>query len=447
MKFDYVIVGNSAAAAGCIEGIREHDKKGSIAVISDEKYHIYSRPLISYLLKGDVKEKQMKYRPADFYKVNDVETLLGKRAVSVDSKTKQVQLESGEKIEYGKLLIATGSKPFVPPMDGLDSVKNRFSFMKLDDVKAIEKAVKKGAKVLIIGAGLIGLKAAEALEHYGCDMTVIDLADRILPSILDKQTSEIMQKHIEAHGVKFKLNTSAKSFNKNTATLTNGEELQFDILITAVGVRPNTELAESAGGKVERGQRDAAPNSVSGKAEPADNCLAARSNSIHARGFITDKKQAVKGVKNIWAAGDCTVSEDITTGTSHIIAIMPNAYAQGLVAGHNMAGAADRYERAFPMNAIGFFGLHIITAGAYTGDCYEEVDGENVKKLFSANDRLNGFILMGEKITRAGIYTALIREQTDLSTVDYDLLCKAPQLAAFAKEKRLDILSKGGGAA
>ena len=413
MKFEYLIIGNSAAAAGCIEGIRENDKKGSIAVISDEKYHIYSRPLISYKLKGDVTEKQMSYRPADFYKANGVETMLGKRAVSIDSKTKEVSLESGEKIGYEKLLIATGSKPFVPPMDGLDSVKNKFSFMKLDDVKGIGKIVKKGAKVLIIGAGLIGLKAAEALEHYGCEMTVVDLADRILPSILDKQTSEIMQKHIEEHGVKFILGTSAKKFDKNKAVLANGEEISFDILITAVGVRPNTELAESAGGKVERG-------------------------------ILTDKKQAVKGVKNIWAAGDCTVSDDITTGTAHIIAIMPNAHEQGLVAGRNMAGTKAVYENAFPMNAIGFFGLHIITAGAYTGDCYEEIDGENVKKLYSSENKLNGFILMGEKIARAGIYTALIREHTDLSSVDWELLRQAPQLAAFAREKRSEILSKGG---
>ena len=413
MKFEYLIIGNSAAAAGCIEGIRENDKKGSIAVISDEKYHIYSRPLISYKLKGDVTEKQMSYRPADFYKANGVETMLGKRAVSIDSKTKEVSLESGEKIGYEKLLIATGSKPFVPPMDGLDSVKNKFSFMKLDDVKGIGKIVKKGAKVLIIGAGLIGLKAAEALEHYGCEMTVVDLADRILPSILDKQTSEIMQKHIEEHGVKFILGTSAKKFDKNKAVLANGEEISFDILITAVGVRPNTELAESAGGKVERG-------------------------------ILTDKKQAVKGVKNIWAAGDCTVSDDITTGTAHIIAIMPNAHEQGLVAGRNMAGTKAVYENAFPMNAIGFFGLHIITAGAYTGDCYEEIDGENVKKLYSSGNKLNGFILMGEKIARAGIYTALIRERTDLTTVDWELLRQAPQLAAFAREKRSEILSKGG---
>ena len=85
MNYEYVIIGNSAAAAGCIEGIRETDKKGSIAVISDEKYHIYSRPLISYKLKGDVTEKQMSYRPADFYKANNVDTMLGKKAISVDS--------------------------------------------------------------------------------------------------------------------------------------------------------------------------------------------------------------------------------------------------------------------------------------------------------------------------------------------------------------------------
>ena len=413
MKFEYVIIGNSAAAAGCISGIRENDTQGSIAVISDEKYHIYSRPLISYLLKGDVSEKQMNYRPADFYKVNGVTAMLGKRVVSVDSKAGQVELENGEKIGYGKLLIATGSKPFVPPMEGLDSVKNRFSFMKLDDAKAIAKTVKKGSKVLIIGAGLIGLKAAEALERYDCDMTVVDLADRILPSILDKEASAVMQKHIEARGVKFILGTSVGSFGKNTATLTNGDKIPFDLLITAVGVRPNTELAESAGAKVERG-------------------------------ILTDSGQACKGVKNIYAAGDCTVSEDITTGTRHIIAIMPNAYAQGLTAGRNMAGKKDVLENAFPMNAIGFFGLHIITAGSYNGDCYEEIDGENVKKLYSSDNKLNGFILMGSKILRAGIYTAMIREKTPLDSVDYELLRKAPKLAAFAKEKRLEILAKDG---
>ena len=178
-----------------------------------------------------------------------------------------------------------------------------------------------------------------------------------------------------------------------------------------MGVRPNTELAVSAGGKV-------------------------------GRGIITDKKQAVKGVKNIYAAGDCCESEDIS-GAQRIIAIMPNAYAQGHTAGRNMAGSPTKSDAAFPMNAIGFFGLHIITSGDYTGELYEESDGENIKKLWSADDRLRGFILMGDRIAKAGIYTSLIREGTPLSGIERGLIFNEPSLAAFPAERRKEILAKG----
>ena len=126
----YVIIGNSAAGIGAVQGIREVDKDGQIVLISDEKYHTYSRPLISYLLKGRVTEESMIYRPLDFYEKNKVDTLLGTKVVSVDSAAKNITLENGNKVDYDKLLIATGSKPFVPPMDGLDNVKDKFSFMK-----------------------------------------------------------------------------------------------------------------------------------------------------------------------------------------------------------------------------------------------------------------------------------------------------------------------------
>ncbi len=199
----YVIIGNSAAAIGTIQGIRQIDKTGQIVVISDEKYHTYSRPLISYWLKGDVTEENMRYRDEDFYEKNDVDTLFETRVTKINSDKKTVTIKNGNEISYDKLMVATGSKPFVPPMEGLDKVKNKFTFMKLDDAKAVKETAAEGAKVLIVGAGLIGLKAAEALEHYGADMTVIDLADRILPSILDEEASAIMQKHIESKGVKF----------------------------------------------------------------------------------------------------------------------------------------------------------------------------------------------------------------------------------------------------
>ena len=398
----YVIIGNSAAAIGTIEGIRSVDTEGTITLISDEKHHTYSRPLISYYLLGAVEEKKMLYRNKDFYKKNGVETKLGVRAAKIGKNS--VTLESGEEVPFEKLMVATGSKPFVPPMEGYDSVKNSFTFMTLDSVKEIKKKLHKTSRVLIIGAGLIGLKAAEAVEGTVKELTVIDLADRILPSILDADAGKIMQKHIEEKGTKIILGTSVKKFEGNTAELTNGEKLDFDILITAVGVRPNTELVKEAGGEVNRGIK-------------------------------TDDTQ-LTSLANVYAAGDCTESYDVTTGTEKILALLPNAYMQGEVAGKNMAGTEAHYTNAIPMNAIGFYGLHIITAGSYEGTAYCTQNGENYKKLFFRDNKLVGFILMGSEIKRAGIYTTMIKQQTDLSGVDMELLKEKPQLLMFGKDVR-----------
>lgn len=410
----YVIIGNSAAAIGTIQGIRQIDKTGQIVVISDEKYHTYSRPLISYWLKGDVTEENMRYRDEDFYEKNDVDTLFETRVTKINSDKKTVTIKSGNEISYDKLMVATGSKPFVPTMEGLDKVKNKFTFMKLDDAKAVKETAAEGSKVLIVGAGLIGLKAAEALEHYGADMTVIDLADRILPSILDEEASAIMQKHIESKGVKFILGTSVKEFSESSALLTNGETVQFDMVILAVGVRPNTELIAEAGGKVNRG-------------------------------IVTDQKQAVHGLKDIYAAGDCTESLDITTGQQKILALLPNAFLQGEAAGQNMAGKETYYLNAMPMNAIGFFGLHIITAGSYDGEAYTYTDGsENYKKLVTKDNELKGFILMGD-VKRAGIYTYMIKWHMPIDECDFELLKTKPQLMAFSRSYRNEKLAGGYG--
>lgn len=408
----YVIIGNSAAGIGAVQGIREVDIDGEIILISDEKYHTYSRPLISYYLKGAVSEDNMIYRPLDFYRNNNVKTMLGVRVTSINAAAKTVMLDSGEELSYDKLLNATGSVPFVPPMDGLENVENKFSFMKLDDVKSIEKVIRQGSEVLIVGAGLIGLKAAEALEHYGARMTVIDLADRILPSILDADGSDIMKEHIESKGVRFILQTSVKHFEAHSAELTNGETVGFDFVILAVGVRPAVSLIEAAGGNVNRG-------------------------------IETDDTQVVKGLTDVYAAGDCTKSYDISADTERILAILPNAFIQGNIAGKNMAGGEAHYTKAFPMNAIGFFGLHIITAGSYDGDSYTEHEGSSYKRLVTRNNRLTGFILMGDKIDRAGIYTSMIREKTPLDTVDFGMLRVNPGLMAFSRTMRDEKLAGG----
>lgn len=400
---EYVIIGNSTAAVGAIEGIRTLDKTGTITVVSNESHHTYSRPLISYLLQGKTDRERMKYRPNSFYEENGCKTLFGKNVEKLDKDTKTLALDDGTKLGYDKLLVATGSSPFVPPMTGLDTVKKKFSFMSLDDATALENELFSEARVLIVGAGLIGLKCAEGILARVGKITVIDLAPRILSSILDEDGAKIVQTHLEKQGVEFKLGTSASSFSENKAVLTSGETVDFDILVTAVGVRPNVSLVKDAGGEVDRG-------------------------------IIVDENMQTT-ISDVYSAGDCVVSYDLSCGANRILAILPNAYAGGFAAGTAMAGGKPAKAKAIPMNAIGFFGLHIITAGSYEGDVFELKDEENYKKLFYKDNTLCGYIMIGD-VDKAGIYTSMIREKTPLSDVDFELVCKEPSLIAFGRSYR-----------
>ena len=405
----YVIIGNSTAAIGCVEGIRSVDADGEIVLVSSEKHHTYSRPLISYLLEGKTDEERMKYRPDSFYADNRVTAKLGVAVTKIDADEKAVTLYDGETIPYEKLLVATGSTPFIPPMQGLETVEKAFTFMSINDAKALEGALTPESRVLIIGAGLIGLKCAEGIAERVQSITVVDMADRVLPSILDETGSDIVRAHLEKHGMTFYLNDTVASFDGNHAALKSGAELDFDVLVIAVGVRPATSLVKEAGGEVHRG-------------------------------IVADNTGRTT-LPDVFAAGDCAESFDISAGMNRVLALLPNAYMQGHTAGVNMAGGTASFENAIPMNAIGFMGLHIITAGTYDGETYTAKDGENYKILFYKDNLLKGYILIGN-VARAGIYTALIRSRTPLSSIDFDLICEKPQLMAFTSSARRDLLSR-----
>ncbi len=400
----YVIVGNSIASVGCIESIRKIDQEGSICVIGDEKYPCYARPLISYLLQDKTTEEKMVYRDKDFYASNNVTVLLGKRVEILDKENKQLLLDDKSCVAYDKALIATGSSAFIPPMKNLESVKNRFTFMKLDDAKNLEEALSKESRVLIIGAGLIGLKCAEGIRDRVKSITVVDLASRILSSILDENGSAIVQKKLTSEGITFILGDSVREFVNNEALLSSGVVVGFDILVIAVGVRPNVSLVQDAGGEVNRA-------------------------------IIIDEK-CQTSVADVYAAGDCCESIDYISGDRNVLPILPNAYMQGEIAGRNMAGEETSFDKAMAMNAIGFFGLHMITAGMYVGEDILSVTETGYKRLFTQKGTLVGYILIGDTIDRAGIYTSLIRNKTDLATLDFKLISEEPRLMAFAKKER-----------
>lgn len=408
----YVIIGNGTAASCCIEGIRAVDPTGEITLISSEPYPVYGRPLISYLLLGKTtEEKMLHYRPKTFYDDNQVTTLLGQTVASIHPEAHTVSLVSGAQIPYDRLCIATGSRPFVPPMAGLETVSAQTAFMTLDDAKRLRELLGENhdKRVLIIGAGLIGLKCAEGISNLAKSITIVDLAPRILPNVLLEHPASIIQQHLENKGMRFLLNDSVDHFADQTAYLKSGENVPFDVLVIAVGVRPNTELAADAGCEI-------------------------------SRGIVIDDQMRTT-VPDIYAAGDCTLSHDISADTDRILAILPNACLQGETAGQNMAGGHSSFSKAIPMNASGFLGLHMVTAGSYDGDTYLEEDETHYKLLVTKDDRLRGFILIGD-VERAGIYTALIRDQTPLSSIDFALIREKPQLMAFSRTVRTEKLGR-----
>ena len=401
---DYLIIGNGTAAVGCIEGIRSVDNESSITVVSAENHHVYSRPLISYYLEGKTDLERMLYRPANFYEKNNVRLIYGK-AAKLDIRKRTVTLADKHKQAFDKVCICTGSSPFVPKFEGLDTVKKRFTFMTLDDSLALEKALTKDSRVLIVGAGLIGLKCAEGIAERVGSITVCDLADRVLSSILDSECAAVMQSHLEKHGIRFMLGDTAVRFDKNTAFMKSGAKVGFDILVLAVGVRAETSLAAQAGCEVDRG-------------------------------IVIDSEMQTT-VADVYAAGDCSEGFDSSTGTQRVLAILPNAYMQGRCAGVNMAGGSSSLSDLIPMNSIGFFGLHCATAGAYPEDAqvYEEKSVDSIRRLYVRNDKLAGFIVIGN-VSRAGIYTSLVREKTSVEDVDLNELKKEPSLAIFSSEVR-----------
>ncbi len=399
----HVIIGNGTAAVGCIEGIRSRNREDEITVISKENHAVYSRPLISYYLEGKTDTERMRYRDADFYEKNGCKVYYGVSADHIDPDGKTVTLSDGTELGYDDICVAAGSSPFVPPMKGLETVEKKFGFMTLDDALALEKALTKESKVLIVGAGLIGLKCAEGIRDRVGSITVCDLADRVLSSILDQTCAAIVQEHLEENGIRFLLSDSVAEFAGNTAVMKSGAEVAFDVLVLAVGVRANIGLIKDIGGTVNRG-------------------------------IVVDQKMETS-VPGIYAAGDCAEGYDASIGANRVLAILPNAYMQGRAAGINMAGGESIYDTGIPMNSVGFFGFHIMSAGSYDGECAEERDGRYLKRFFTKDDRLIGYMLIGET-GRAGIYTALIREKTRLSTIDFELAKERASSLIFSADAR-----------
>lgn len=415
----YVIIGASAAGLAAAEAIRNTDRSGSITVLTEEDYLPYSRPSISYYLKGKVKESDMYLRKASHYKSMKIDVVTSAKVTAIDRDKKLVR--AGRKsYAYDKLCLCTGSKPFVPPMENVKGKTNALTFLDLAAAKEVKKLADEKTRAVVIGAGLIGMKAAEGLVKVCKSVDVVELAPRVLPSILDANSAKQVKKHLENNGIKFHLeNTVVKAVSKGkqitSVVLKDGKKLNCDLLILAVGVRPQTELAEKVGLEINRG-------------------------------IITDIHTMQTSDRDIYAAGDCCVSEDMLDGSKKIIALWPNAVQQGTAAGVQMAGGELVVDGTYSVNAIDFFGLRICTCGLINaqGEQYSDkikTDGDAYKRLIFEGDKLVGFVLINSSVN-AGMYTSLIANKVSLDSLQGDIMDE-PSVFMFDKETRISKLRGG----
>jgi NAD(P)H-nitrite reductase large subunit len=420
----YVIIGNSAAAVHAVEAIRGVDKEGTITICSDEKVLNYSRPLLSYYLGGRISEDRLAFRDNAFYQKHTVDLILGKKATRLDTEEKRVTLADDTVLPYDRLLISVGGLPIVPSIEGLrDDTTGVFTFIQLQEAKRLIDYIEQQSikEAVVLGAGLIGLKAIEGLLERGVRVTVIELMDRILANTFDLEASSIIEERLTAHGCTvIKGDTIARVKTRGgkirQLTLKSGQEIPTSLLIVAVGVRPNLKL-------------------VQGTPIRAD------------RGVVVDEYMQTSE-QGVYAAGDCAQGLDFLSKENAVIAIWPVAARQGRVAGLNMSGTKTTYPGLFAMNSVQIMDIPTISFGMTTppeGEGYEvskRLDRARslYKKIVLKDDRVVGAILLNA-IERAGVYGMLIREGIDVKEFKDQLLGDEFGLLVLPKEFRKHLVA------
>ena len=418
----YLIVGNSAGGIGAVEAIREVDAEGAITVVSDEPYPAYSRPEISEYLAGLTTVERMLFRPPDFYEKNGVEAVLGVGASRLDLRRQRLELEDGSSITWDRLLLATGGRPSLPPIPGADR-EDVFTFTALADADRIRAALRPGCRAVVIGAGLIGLSLTHALVRLGVPVVMVELLDRPLATALDQEAAAVVERALREVGVQLIFGqTVAEVMGRpeddrrvGGVCLQDGRRLPCDLLATAIGVTPRTELADQAGLRVNRG-------------------------------IVVDRRMAT-GHPGVYACGDAAEAFDFVHGVERVTPIWPNAYIGGRVAGFNMAGRETVHGGSTSMNALSYFGLAIVSAGLQEsgeGPEYEVItssDGEAAyRKVVLREGRVAGLTFVGD-IEMSGIVFGLMRDGVDVSSFKEALVAPDFGLTSLPGELRRERLA------
>jgi nitrite reductase (NADH) large subunit len=387
-----VVIGNGMAAARLVEELAKRALgRYAVAVIGEEPRLAYNRVLLSALLAREVGFAEIELKPAQWWRDRGVTLRYGMRASAVDPVERELRLSSGTRLNFSKLVFATGSQPVKLDVAGMD-LPGVFTFRDIDDVKAIAQTA--GKRVVVIGGGLLGLEAAHGLAKAGARVTVLHLMDRLMERQLDVPAGRMLKRAVEGRGIAVRLNAEAARImgdrRVEAIELRDGGAIAADAVVVAVGIRPNTELARAAGLKVNRG--------------------------------IAVDDHLETSLQGIHAVGECAEHRGLCYG------LVEPAYEQAQVLARRLAGESTTYRGSVLAANLKVAGVHVFSAGdflAATAGAEEIVlsdPGFGVyKKLVIANGSLIGAVLFGD-VADGAWYLELIRSGSSIERLRDDLV-------------------------
>jgi NAD(P)H-nitrite reductase large subunit len=375
MPARHLIIGGGTAGINAIRTIREEEtERSQVTLVSAERP--YSRMVLPYYLDRTIAESHVFTATAAVLAQWQVVTHLGRRATHLDIAANTCTLDDGTKLEYDDCLIATGSSPVRAPVPGADG-RGVHSFWTLAEARGVVAQVKPGTEVVMVGAGFIAFTILNSILSLGARLTIVEIAPRILPRMVDATAAELVQAWLEKHGVVIRAGTAVTGIEdapgkagalRKRLRFQSGDDVVGDVVIMATGIRTNLEWLKDAGIAINRG--------------------------------ITVDEHLRSNVPNVYAAGDVAEGKDLVTGEAAVHAIEPTAQEHGRVVGANMAGKNVRYRGSLLANIVEVCHLDVASFGAWEDAGARAVSGLRpdrpaYRKLLFRDDRLTGAIILG----------------------------------------------------
>ncbi|HEY0330036.1 MAG TPA: FAD-dependent oxidoreductase [Rhodopseudomonas sp.] len=393
MSEPLVIIGNGMAALRLVEELAKRALgRYAIAVVGEEPHLAYNRVLLSSVLAREIAPAETELKPASWWRERGVTLLYGRSAIAIDADIRRVKLAGGATLPFGKLVLATGSTPIRLNVPGM-TLPGVLTFRDLADVAAIARAAEGRRKAVVIGGGLLGLEAAYGLAKAGVEVAVLHLMDRLMERQLDPRASMLLQHALQARGIEVQLGADTKALRGRdrveAVELAGGELIEADLVVVAAGIRPNVELARSAGLAIGRGI------------------------------VVDDQLQTSRA--GIYAIGECAEHRGTCYG------LVEPAYQQAGVLAAHLAGAAAAYTGSVLATNLKVSGVNVFSAGDFIGApgseqiVLSDAGLGHYRKLVIAGGRLSGAVLFGDT-TDALWYLDLIRSGAPIAAFRDDMM-------------------------